>query len=100
MNFNIKKTIVAGAFAIYSLGHYRGCQQYYHFEIKEKKIDFGLKEFVLCNTWGIIHGSIYINPSFLGFVLYDEFKKYKMRNDKDFDENKYLSNSYFYIIKK
>ena len=99
MNTNIKKSIITTGLTIFSLGYYRGCQQYYHFEIKNKNVNFGLKEFTLCNILGIINGSIYVNPSLTGFALYDEYQKYKMRGEKDFDENKYLANSYFNFIK-
>lgn len=100
MNFNIKKTIIATGITFFSLGYYRGCQQYYFFEIKNKNANFGLKEFALCNILGIINGSIYLNPSFTGFILYDEYQKYKMREKEDFDEDKYFSNKYFQFSKK
>jgi hypothetical protein len=104
MNTNIKNTIVTTGITMFSLGYYRGCQLYYHFEIKDKNANFGLKEFGLCNILGIINGSIYVNPSFVGFALCDEYQKYKIRTDKDFDEkfdeNKYFTNKYFQFIKK
>ncbi len=100
MNTNIKKTIITTGITIFSLGYYRGCQQYYHFEIKNKNANFGLKEFALCNILGIINGSIYVNPSLAGFILYDEYLKYKMRGKEDFDEDKYFSNKYFQLSKK
>lgn len=100
MNANIKKTIITTGITIFTLGYYRGCRQYYHFEIKNKNANFGLKEFALCNILGIINGSIYVNPSLTGFILHDEYLKYKMIGKKDFDENKYFSNEYFQIGKK
>lgn len=91
-----KKTLYSTGFALFSLGYYRGFQRYYYNEIKRKNVNYDLKQFVVCNIFGIINGSIYINPALTGFALVDEYNKYKQRKDKNFDEQKYFSSSYFY----
>lgn len=100
MNKVVRNTLYSSGFIMFSLGYYRGCQYYYHNEIKDNNINIGIKDFALCNVLGLIYGSIYINPAFACFAIYDEYEKYKMRSEKVIDEKKYFNNSYFLLNKK
>lgn len=99
MNNFTKKGIYTLGVSMFSLGYYRGCQQYYYNEIKQKNITPGIKEFMMTNIMGIMNGSIYVNPSLTSFAVYEEYIKHKIRNNEKFDEKLYYKNTYLEIYK-
>ena len=73
---NPSRLLYIGVGSFFSLGFYRGCQQY-HTKIMKKNNTYDIENSALLVTVGIMNGSLYVNPALCGFALYDEIQKLK-----------------------
>jgi hypothetical protein len=80
--------------SLFTLGFVRGCQEYYYWEIKNKNTSIEIKDYLTWSIFGLINGSLYVNPAMSVFALSYEYDRTQMRNGGNFDEKKYYTNPY------
>lgn len=91
-----KQALCMGGSLMFSLGFYRGIEQYNYRQIKNKNPT--IKDYATSTMLGIMYGSTYINPAMSGFAICDEYSKIKMYLSGDYDEQKYYHNLYIKFI--
>lgn len=94
MNFFSKQVFYYGTGTMFSLGFFRGCEQYNYRHIKCKNKSATLEDYMISTVFGVINGSLYINPTLACFALYDEYYKMKLSLSKKYDDTLYYSNSF------
>ncbi len=90
-----KTIMISTGGLFFSLGFYRGCEQYNYNYMKciNKKPE--IEDYLRSFTFGLISASFYVNPALCGFAVYSEYKKIKMFVTDKYDENEYYNNLFF-----
>lgn len=94
-----KKIMYTGIGTMSILGYYRGHQEFYYREIKNKNKILKFQDYFNWTTFGIISMSCYLNPAFSYFALYYEYEQLQQILDNKFDKDKYCSNPFLYYRK-
>lgn len=77
-----------------TLGVVRGGQEY-HYNIRDQSCNYSPIDYLNCLIYGLIFGSIYLNPATTCVGILKEFERAKMLKEKiPYDQNKYYSNQY------
>jgi hypothetical protein len=88
------KTFFVTSALMSTIGFVRGGEYYYYKEIKNNN-NVTFNTYTVLPVFCIINASLYANPVFYSFALYDEYEKIKMLIDNTYDEKKYYSSSFF-----
>jgi hypothetical protein len=95
---NPKLGLYVGLGCFSTLGFIRGCQEYFYFEIKDKKTSIEVKDYLCWSVYGLINASLYVNPSMSIFALVHEFHRAEMLMNNTFNEKKYYTNPFFGLL--
>jgi len=90
-----KLGLYAGMGSLSLLGFFRGCQEYFYFEMKKKNNSLEIKDYLCCSVYGLINASLYVNPSIFIFAISYEYERAKMLMNDKYDEKTYYTNPYF-----
>jgi hypothetical protein len=85
----LKTAMYVSGGALFSLGFYRGGEQFKYHLLKTKK-HINYKDYANITTFAIINASLYVNPAFVGIILYDEYKKMTVYNTKEYYSNLFI----------
>jgi hypothetical protein len=88
------KILYSSAGLMFSVGFYRGCQQYNYNHIKCKNKTITFQDIMILTACGFINATLYINPALIGFALYDEQNKIKMLLTGNYDEKQFYFSSF------
>ena len=92
--FNNNKKVIIGVYGVlFSIGYYRGIQQYKYNYITNKQ-NLSFNDYFCLTTFGLINASLYINPALTGFAIYDEYQKLNMIISNTYEEKLYYSSSF------
>jgi hypothetical protein len=76
--------------SIFTVGAYRGCNDHYLTEIKNKPDPVTIKDYVGISIFGLLYGSLYIIPACSIYCLYHEYSLFTKKTTNSI--NPYLFN--------
>lgn len=94
-NINKNLVIYTGVGSLFTLGFIRGCQEFYYWEIKEKNVSADIKHYLCLPVFGLMVGSMYVNPTMSVFAIKYEYDRIKIQKNEIIDEKMYYNNPYF-----